>query len=71
MGGSKEEIAASTGCNENGGLGSSKAHHVGISTTEDRGDTKSEVGEDTGCEEGSVGRISRVGSPLAKYAAGL
>jgi hypothetical protein len=54
MGESSEEIAANGCGNENNGIGS-QAHHVGISTTEDRVGTKGTVGEDTSAgEEGGL-----------------
>jgi hypothetical protein len=45
MGESPEDIAANSRGSEVSGLHSCQAHHVGISTTEDRGGTKGTVGE--------------------------
>ena len=53
MGEYSEEIAASGGCGENNGIGSSKAHDGGISPQENRGGTKGTMGEDTGAGEES------------------
>jgi hypothetical protein len=55
MGESSETVAANSCGSEIHDLGSCQAHHVGISTPEDRGGTKGTVGEDTGCEEGLIG----------------
>jgi hypothetical protein len=66
MGKRAETVAASSGGSEGNGRDSCQAHHVGGSPQEDRGDTKSTVGEDTGCEEGGVGRISSLGSLLRR-----
>jgi hypothetical protein len=55
MGEGSEGIAASSGGSENNGLGSCEAHHVGISPQEDRGGSKSEMGEVEGrAEEGGL-----------------
>jgi hypothetical protein len=54
MGEYSEPIAASSRDGETG-LCSCEAHHVGISTQEDRGGTKGTVGEDTGAgKEGGI-----------------
>ena len=47
MGEGTEGIAPS----EKNWFGPCEAHHVGISPQEDRGGTKGEVGENTGCED--------------------
>jgi hypothetical protein len=54
MGEGSEWIAASEG---SGGLGSSKAHHFGISPQKDRGGTAGEVGESQGGEEGGCLKV--------------
>jgi len=49
MGVRAETVAASSGGNSENGLGSSQAHHVGISPKENRGGAKGTVGEVQGC----------------------
>jgi len=55
MGEYSKEITASSGCGEVNRLDSSKAHHVGIITEEDRRRSKSAMGEGEGAaEEGGL-----------------
>ena len=67
MGEHSEGIAASSGGGENNGLGSCQAHHVGISTTEDRGGAAGAVGKVQSSEEGCL----EPREPAAKGAAGF
>jgi hypothetical protein len=55
MGKDSQGTEASGGSNENYGLDSCEAHHVGFSKTEDRSRSKSAVGEVKGwAEEGGI-----------------
>lgn len=67
--GEHSETVAANGGGENNGLGSSQAHHVGISPQENRGGAKGTVGEvQSGEEEGGI--VAR-GACCCEYAAGF